>query len=109
MQKPKYCPNPNCEFHFAVPAEQNWCHIAGRYTTKLRGTILRFKCLACGRTFSERTFTLDYYTKRHIPYQDILQLMNTHGSMRKTAQVLGVSHQAISNRLQRLARLSIIE
>lgn len=80
MQRPKYCPNPNCEFHSAAPAEQNWCHIAGRHSTK-----------------------------RHIPYQHILQLMHTHGSMRKTARILGVSHQAISNRLQRLARLSIIE
>ena len=109
MQRPKYCPNPNCEFHSAAPAEQNWCHVAGRYTTKLRGSIVRFKCLACGRTFSERTFNLDYYTKRNIPYQHILQLMHTHGSMRKTARILGVSHQAISHRLQRLARLSIIE
>ncbi len=108
MQIPEYCPNPKCKFHNSLLSEEKWCKVAGSYKTKLSGKVHRFRCLNCGRTFSERTFSLDYCTKRQLSYQKILEYMQTYGSMRKTARLLGVSHQAISNRLQRMARQSIL-
>jgi len=72
--------------------------------TKVSGTVVRFKCLACGKTFSEQTFRLDYYVKKKLSYQRIFEHITNCGGLRATARIMGVTHPAISNRLGRLAR-----
>lgn len=56
MLIPPFCPYSECPNHTALPFRKRWYHIAGRYETKVSGTVIRFKCLACGKTFSEQAF-----------------------------------------------------
>ena len=104
MLIPPFCPYDDCPRHRALPATGRWYHLAGSYTTKVSGEVMRFKCTGCGRTFSEQTFRLDYYVKRSLSYRLIFDHMCNCGGLRGTARSLGVSHQAISNRIGRLAR-----
>ncbi len=104
MLIPPFCPNSNCTNHTSLPFRKRWYHIAGRYETKVSGTVVRFKCLACGKTFSEQTFRLDYYVKRKLSYQRIFEHLTNCGGIRATARILGVNHPAITNRIGRIAR-----
>jgi transposase-like protein/negative regulator of genetic competence, sporulation and motility len=104
MLTPPFCPNSDCRNHTSLPPRKRWYHIAGRYETKVSGTIVRFKCLACGKTFSEQTFRLDYYVKKKLSYQRIFEHITNCGGLRATARIMGVNAQSISNRLGRLAR-----
>lgn len=106
MSLPEFCPNPECEYHLKPPVEFIWYRRIGSYKTKLNGRVQRFRCVRCGRTFSEQTFSLDYYVKRKVSYLEILEHINSRDGVRKTGRSLGVSHQCISNRLQRLKLLS---
>lgn len=104
MLIPPFCPYEDCRYHTALPIKGRWYHIAGSYTTKVRGTVKRFRCTGCGRTFSEQTFRLDYYVKRQLSYQQVLTYLCNCGGLRATARILGVNHQTISNRIGRIAR-----
>ncbi len=107
MLIPPFCPYSDCRYHNEAPAEDNWYRSSGSYETKAFGTVSRFRCTACGRTFSEQTFSLDYYAKRKLSYRQIIDHMTNCGGLRATGRIIGVSHQAISNRLGRLARQSM--
>src|SRR6056297_3275970 len=104
MLTPPFCPNSDCRNHTSLPFTKRWYHIAGRYETKVSGTVVRFKCLACGKTFSEQTFRLDYCVKRKLSYQQIFEHLTNCGGIRATARILGVNHPAITNRIGRIAR-----
>ena len=104
MLIPPFCPYAECSNHTSLPFQKSWYHIAGRYETKAHGTVVRFKCLACGRTFSEQTFRLDYYLKKKLSYQRIFDHITNCGGLRATARIMGVNAQSITNRIGRLAR-----
>jgi transposase-like protein len=103
MLTPPFCPYSDCSNHTSLPFRKRWYHIAGRYETKVFGTVVRFKCLTCGRTFSEQTFSLDYHVKRKLSYQRIFEHITNCGGLRATARIMGVNTQSITNRLSRLA------
>jgi len=103
MLTPPFCPNADCRNHTSLPFGKRWYHIAGRYETKVSGTVVRFKCLACGKTFSEQTFRLDYYVKKKLSYQRIFEHITNCGGLRATARIMGVNTQSITNRLGRIA------
>jgi transposase-like protein len=79
----------------------------GSYSTNVSGTVQRFKCKYCGRGFSERTTSIDYYTKRNINYQYIWDSVNGGESVSAIARHTGFSPQCIQNRLDRLGRSSL--
>ena len=107
MLIPPFCPHCDCEYHSQPPAYGRWYHVSGSYETLAHGEVTRFKCLGCGGGFSEQTFSLDYYVKRKLDYQVIFDHLTNCGGVRKTARIMKVSHQAITNRLGRLARQAI--
>ena len=105
---PSFCPNPRCTHHFdqAGAYTGHWKH-AGSYWTKVAGGIQRFKCLDCGRGFSERTFSIDYYTKRLFDLQEIHRAISQSESVSSIARHLAGSIASIQNRIERLSRNAI--
>jgi hypothetical protein len=81
-----------------------WYILHGSYHTKAFGTVQRFTCGACGTGFSEQTFRLDYYVKRPVRYLRILRRLTSGCGIRDIGRHIGISHQAVLNRLARLAR-----
>jgi len=63
----------------------------------------RYRCNDCGKTFSDQTFSLDYYAKKRVSYQRIFQQIITAGGVRDTARQEGISTQVVQNRTARLA------
>jgi len=104
MLTPPFCPNDQCEYHHRPPETGDWYRKKGSYHTQVSGEVIRFVCLNCRRGFSEQTFRLDYYVKRKLDYQLIFDSINNCAGVRKVARKLQISHQAISNRLGRMAR-----
>jgi transposase-like protein len=114
MRRPPFCPHRGCPCHIdpdspqsAALARRKWFKRNGSYPTKVRGSIVRFRCLVCGRGFSTQTFSLDYYTKRIIDYNAVRRELCSSSSVRSTARSLGCSCDSVTNRTSRFARQCI--
>jgi transposase-like protein len=114
MRRPPFCPNRECEAHIdprtaeaAELSRRRWFKRNGSYHTLVRGSVTRFKCLVCGRGFSEQTFSLDYYVKRTIDYDEIRRSLGDSSSVRAISRRLGCSCDSVTNRCSRFARQCI--
>lgn len=105
---PSFCPNPHCAHHFdeADAFAGHWKHV-GSYETLVVGTVLRFRCTTCGKGFSERTFSINYYTKRLFDMREIHRAISQSESVSSIARHLGGSVASIGNRIDRLSPSSI--
>ena len=106
MQEPECCPNPDCHFHW--PDEELrfprfWIN-TGTYQTKVSGTVQRFRCSYCGKGFSERTNSIDYFTKKSLDYIEIHRAVTAAESVASMARKQRCHPDSISNRIDRLGR-----
>jgi transposase-like protein len=101
-----FCPNPHCRFHNPrqFDPHSSWYIHYGYHLTKVVGPVRRYKCKLCGRSFSDRTFDIDYYTKRSIPYDQIFLRLVTAESVSGIGRNLEISAPSIQNRIDRLSR-----
>jgi hypothetical protein len=111
---PPFCPNKACRCHVDAHSRQarelsrrRWYKRDGSYSTLIRGPVIRFKCLVCGRGFSEQTFSLDYYVKRTIDYRRLRELLDSCCGVRAASRTLRCSCDSVTNRTSRLARQCI--
>ena len=81
--------------------------MAGSYTTLVVGEVRRFRCSACGRGFSERTFAYGYYTKRTLDPREIHRAVSQGENVSSISRHLGASPASIQNRMDRLSRAGI--
>lgn len=103
--EPEYCPNPSCRFHDRdLAACHQWYLRFGRFHTRARGSIQRFRCTQCGKTCSTQTFSIHYWTHSTNDLAWLLGYLATCSGMRQTGRVAGVTHRVIQNRCRRLAR-----
>jgi len=100
---PPFCPYKECPNHSHPPALRWWRH-AGSHDTKCFGSVPRFLCRTCGRTFSSQTFSTNYYAKRTIDYRRLEELLASSMSIRALARTFHCSCPSILNRCDRLAR-----
>jgi len=66
--------------------------------------VRRFKCLACERTFSTQTYSIDFYTKKKVDYSQLLIRHSSSESCRSLSRGFGVSCGTIANRIERMSR-----
>ena len=104
---PPHCPNPKCSLYHHEP-EGPWYRKISPYETKTFGSVPRFVCSSCHKTFSTQTFSIDYFAKRQLSYQSIHNQINSGSGLRNIARNLKVSPRTIRNRINRLARNAII-
>lgn len=114
MTYPPFCPNRKCPCHLDPDSSEarelsrrRWFKRNGTYPTLVRGSVIKFKCLVCGRGFSEQTFSLDYYVKRIIDYRAVRERVCSCASVRSIARSLNCSCDSVTNRVSRLARQCI--
>ena len=100
---PEHCTNPECR-NFNNPEGSSWFLPYGSYETATFGTVNRFKCRLCGRTFSEQSFSIDYYAKKEVDYTPILDGLKTGSGNRDIARHLCVRNETVQNRIERLSR-----
>ncbi len=106
--EPLFCPNPRCSHHNDRLQEYNgyWRKI-GFHDTLVVGPVQRFRCNACGKTYSERTFSIQYYTKRTIDLKEIHRGLTQGECISAIARHLGCTLESVQNRIDRLGRASI--
>jgi transposase-like protein len=104
---PPHCPNPECE-NYQTSGEIHWYHSIGQYPTKTFGRVPRYRCKTCHKSFSKQTFSIDYFAKRRLDYQYIYNKVNDGAGIRKIARDLRSSSYSITNRINRMARNSIL-
>lgn len=101
---PPFCPEPSCRHHHdergSYRAFQSW----GSYQTKAFGRVPRFRCTACGKTFSVQTFRVDYWAKWVIDYEDLTERLSSCASVRALGRTLHASGKSVQNRIGRAAR-----
>lgn len=105
---PPFCARHSCIHHQPHPCSPYHAYVPwGFYQTKAFGKVPRFRCTSCGTTFSRQTFSLDYYAKRILSYDDIVQRVSSCESLSAIGRALGASTDTISNRLSRAARQAL--
>jgi hypothetical protein len=104
MRTPPFCPNPSCSCHTTALRDLDWYQHFGSYETKSAGVIPRFRCKYCRRSFSSRTFSIDYYTKRLLNYSLLLHVLASGMSIRALSRYFTATTGTIGNRIDRLAR-----
>ena len=83
---------------------ERWCILYGFHQTDVVGPVQRFKCLFCGKSFCERSFHIDFYTKKLADYHEILTRNASGESVSAIARNLGLRPNCVTNRINRLAR-----
>jgi hypothetical protein len=106
MEHFEFCPNRRCQHHMRAPRTQ-WWNICGSYETKTFGTVPRFRCKTCRKTFSTQTFSIDYYAKKLVDYDNLLVRQSNAESIRGIGRALSLSCGTVLNRIDRLARQAI--
>ena len=102
---PEFCPNSCCRFHDREIAQGlKWYVRFGKFHTRARGWIQRYRCLECGRTCSTQTFSVHYWTHYTNDLAWLLGQLSTCAGLRQIGRVAGVTHRVIQNRCRRLAR-----
>jgi hypothetical protein len=91
-----------------VDPPPHWRVHFGSYDTIAHGTIKRYRCTACGKTFGDQTESVHYYAKRRLPLRAIDKTLNGGTSMREVATRYCVSPMTIQNAVLRIGRQSMI-
>jgi len=99
-----HCPNPSC-VNFHAPRGTKWYHRDGYHHTIAFGPVQRFQCKTCHKTFSTQTFHINYYAKKVIDYELIIEHLVTASGNLDLYRRLGVSADSVENRIERLSRV----
>jgi hypothetical protein len=99
-----FCPNNNCHYSKQYSYEEKWYKKDGFHPTKAFGDVQRYRCLYCGRTFSDQTFSLNYYLKRKTDFKVLLPQLISCNSSCFIARDNDLSFESIRIRRDRMAR-----
>lgn len=97
-----YCPNANCINHHPK-TETRW-YIKKGFQHNPPHCYQIYQCKNCGKKFSERTFSIDFYTHQKIDYDVLKKELQSGSSMRAISRKLNCTTKVIQNRISRLAR-----
>jgi transposase-like protein len=100
-----HCTNPRCpNFHQSDPEDSSWWKEHGNYHTKAYGRVQRYRCTCCGTTFSDQSFSIDYYVKKPIDYIPLIRALLSTSGLGNLSRFEGLREELIQNRYERLAR-----
>jgi transposase-like protein len=99
-----FCPNNKCTYNQKLSYKDKWFRKDGYHPTKAFGPIQRYRCLHCGKTFSDQTFSLNYYLKKATDFDQLLKQLNSNNSSCFIARENKMSFESIRIRRDRMAR-----
>jgi len=97
-----FCPSSRCPNH-APDTKTRWFDYHGSYTSGGHSR-QRYRCRHCGRTFSKRTLSIEYWTHRDIDFAELIGHFASGYSIRGLARHFHTTTHTIQNRFNRLAR-----
>jgi hypothetical protein len=99
-----FCPNKKCRYNRQLSYNEIWFRKDGSHPTKAFGRVQRYRCLHCGKTFSDQTFLLNYYLKKETDFKKLLNQFNSNNSTCFIARENNMSFESIRIRRDRMAR-----
>jgi hypothetical protein len=87
--------------------KNRWYKLSGVRYLKNGQPVQMFTCKKCGHGFSTRTFSVDYYEKRHLDYPRLILMATSCMSIRAMARAFKSSPKTVDNKLGRLSRQAI--
>ncbi len=97
-----FCPVSHCPNH--RPEEgSRWYDAHGSYLS-CGEIVQRYRCRRCGRTFSKRTLSIDYWSHRPFDYHQLITLFVSGFSLRGLSRYFSTTVKTVQNRFGRLAR-----
>jgi len=106
---PPFCPQSDCPMHYEGEHPAKWYRKDGHHETACFGSVQRYLCKHCGHSFSTQSFSLDYYAKRLVDYEQIFRQLRSTAGIRDLARNLEISRGSVQNRIFRMARWSIAQ
>jgi transposase-like protein len=106
---PPFCPNPRCPWHTAADT-RGWRvqRRGARAVQRAPRPTRRFRCLHCGRWFSDATFSLDYWKKKPGLAPRLYPLIVDGKALRQAARTLGVGPSTVKRHERQLARQALL-
>ncbi|MBD3222164.1 hypothetical protein GF314_13085 [bacterium] len=105
---PDRCPNRNCRFFNRFQKGWSWRHY-GYYQRRAEPRRLRrFRCNACGVTFSPQTFSTTYWLRRPDIYLQLPTRITSGACKSQIAFDMGVAPSTIQRQIDRLGRHCIL-
>jgi hypothetical protein len=99
----KSCPNSKCSNHTAVEGT-GWFVKIGYYKPKTTNKKTpRYKCKACGKSFSTRTFTATFNQKKPEINQMLFKMLVSGVSLRRASIILNVKYDTVVRHFNFLA------
>jgi hypothetical protein len=112
MKHPPFCTNPDCTLHNPEEVKKRrkkkspTFHKNGTRSTQAFGKVPCFRCVLCRTNCSSQSFSLDYYAKKVINYQDVQELLVSSTSIRAIGRILSCTPATVLNRIMRFSRQS---
>ena len=103
--RPPFCPRRDCPQHLEPNGFR--CHKHASYLVRGR-RVPRFRCLACGSTFSRRAFSTAYYLKRPELLRPVAAGLQAGSAHRQLARTLGCSPSTVTRLSARLGRHAML-
>ena len=104
FEPPPFCPNPDCAFHRAPTPSWRWLRAGHFQRATAPYRIQRFRCVPCGRYFSEQTFRSTYWLKRPELLEPLFHALVQCAGFRQIARQHHASPQTIARHALRLGR-----
>jgi hypothetical protein len=102
----KHCTNPECyRFFHQDPLDMAWMKDHGAYKTKAFGSVKRYRCKVCGKTFSDQSFLIDYYVKKPVDYVSLIKALVSSTGQGNIRRFETMREEQIQNRYERLSRV----
>ena len=100
-----HCTNPQCRFfHHNDPHDTSWRSDHGTYSTKAFGTVQRYRCHSCGKTFSTQSFSMDYWVHHPVDYLPLIQNLVSTSGQGNMSRFHHLRYEVIQNRYERISR-----
>jgi len=110
---PPFCPNRKCNLHDPNLASSHkghskpWYHSRGRRRLTSGKPVFLFRCKYCGKYFCSRTFSVDYWEKRHLSLPRLVKMLTSCMSLRAIARAMHCSPKTVDNKICRLTRQAV--
>ena len=105
---PPFCPFPECSAHDPERVEYRYHKHASYFRKSDQRLIPRFRCLDCGRTCSQSTFSTTYFLKRPELLPQIAAGLQAGSAHRQLARSLGCSPTTVMRQAARLGRHALL-